>query len=163
MELAPDFREFLSLLLSQNVRFLLVGAHALAVHGRPRYTGDLDVWVGVTPANARRVLTALRAFGFGAVGLSLKDFAATDQVIQLGYPPLRIDVLTGISGLSFTSAWKHRLTASIAGLEVPVLGRDDYLANKRAAGRPKDLADIALLEEDDAPQPANGKRRRTRR
>ncbi len=147
MELAPDFREFLSLLLSQNVRFLLVGAHALAVHGRPRYTGDLDVWVAATPANARRVIAALRAFGFGAVGLSLKDFTGTDQVIQLGYPPLRID----------------GLTASIAGLEVPVPGRDDYLTNKRAAGRPKDLADIALLEEDDAPQPANGKRRRTRR
>ena len=147
MELASDFREFLSLLLSKNVRFLLIGAHALAAHGRPRYTGDLDVWVSPTQANAKQVIAALRAFGFGTVGLSAKDFGAMDRVVQLGYPPLRIDILTSISGVFFPAAWKHRLVASIAGLKVPVLSRDDYLTNKRAAGRPKDLLDVALLEE----------------
>ena len=147
MELHPDFREFLSVLLSKNVRFLLVGAHALAVHGRPRYTGDLDVWVQPTPANARRVVAALKALGFGSVRLSTKDFTRKDRVVQLGYPPVRIDVLTAISGVVFGPAWRRRIVAPIDGLRLPVLGRLDYVANKRAAGRPKDLLDLALLEE----------------
>ncbi len=157
MELQPDFKEFLSGLLSKNVRFLLVGAHALAAHGRPRYTGDLDVWVEPTAANARRVLSALRLFGFGAVGLTTRDFSRRDRVTQLGYPPVRIDILTGISGVEFPGAWKRRIEVSLAGMTVPVLSRADYVDNKRAAARPKDLLDVALLEELDPPSP---KRRR---
>jgi hypothetical protein len=146
-QLPPDWKEFLSLLVSHRVRFLVVGAHALAVHGRPRLTGDLDVWVDATPANARRVLAALAEFGFGSVGLGEADFTRPGMVIALGNPPLRVDVLTSISGVSFERAWRGRVRHRLSGVTVGVLGRREYRANKRAAGRPKDLLDLELLDE----------------
>lgn len=147
MVLHPDFRDFLRFMLSERVRFVVVGAHALAAHGRPRLTGDLDVLVEPTLSNGSRVLAALDAFGFGALALSPRDFAKADQVVQLGAPPVRIDILTGISGVRFETAWRNRVIVALAGMRVPVLGRRDFLRNKRASGRPKDLADVALLGE----------------
>ena len=157
MGLHPDFRDFLGLLLSHRVRFVVVGAHALAAHGRPRITGDLDVFVEPSAANARRVMAALTAFGVGAVGLSARDFEASAGVVQLGTPPVRIDVLTGISGVRFSTAWKNRTVVRLDGLSLPILGRRDFVRNKRAAGRPKDLLDVALLREGG---PRRVKRRR---
>jgi hypothetical protein len=152
MDLPADWKEFLSLLTSHRVRFLVIGAHALAVHGRPRLTGDLDVWVEPTLQNARRILAALDDFGFGSVGLSERDLTKPEQVIALGNPPVRIDLLTSISGVGFGSAWKERVRAEVGGVRVNVLGRRAYRRNKRAAGRPKDLLDLALL--DEVPRPA---------
>jgi len=155
MKLHRDFKEFLSLLLSHQVRFLVIGAHALAVHGRPRYTGDLDIFIDPTKANAKRLLLALSEFGFGGVGLRVEDFITPDRVAQLGYPPVRIDILTAISGVTFAQAWRGRKVSRIGTLELVFIGASEFMINKRASGRPKDLADIALLEESLAGKPAS--------
>lgn len=141
-----DFAEMLSALSEESAEFLVVGAHALAAHGRPRATGDLDIWVRPTPANAARVWSALVRFGAPLRDLSIADLSSVGIVFQMGLPPVRIDILTGITGVTFDEAWPRRLVANVAGLDVPFLGRDDLLANKRATGRPKDLADVAALE-----------------
>ena len=119
----------------------------MAAHGVPRATGDIDIWTDLAQGNAEKVFRALARFGapLGAIGVSATDFSAPDRVVQIGLPPRRIDVLTGVSGVDFQTAWKRRTLLSFAGLAVPVLGREDLIANKRAAGRPKDLADVALL------------------
>lgn len=146
MELPQDWQEFLSSLNASRVRYLVIGAHALAAHGAPRYTADLDVWVEADAANARRVVTALKAFGFGSLkGLSVEDFQNPEMVVMLGVPPLRIDLLTSISGCSFEKAWKRRLRTKLGGQPVSVLSREDLRVNKLAAGRPKDLLDVELL------------------
>jgi len=146
--LNDDFRDVLSLLLEEGARFLVVGAHAMAVHGVPRATGDLDIWVDRDPANAGRVWKALVRFGapIAALGVSEADLARADSVVQIGLPPRRIDLLTDITGVDFASAWDGRVAARVGTLEVPFLGRSELLANKRATGRPKDLADLAELE-----------------
>lgn len=142
-----DFIDLLRCLLKEDARFLVVGAHAMAAHGVPRATGDIDVWVAADGKNAACVFRALADFGapLGSLGVSTKDFTVPDRVIQLGLPPRRIDVLTGISGLTFDPAWDRREIFPFSDLAVPVLGREDLLTNKRAAGRPKDIADIAAL------------------
>jgi hypothetical protein len=142
-----DFVEMLSALGAARVDFMIVGAHALAAHGVPRATGDLDIWVRPAPLNARRVLEALRAFGAPLFDLTADDLAGPDTVFQIGVPPSRVDILTGISGVTFEEAWPNRMEIAVAGLSVAVIGRDDFVRNKRSAGRPKDLADIALLDE----------------
>ena len=142
----PDFRDMLSALSAEGVEFLVVGAYAVAAHGAPRATGDLDVWVRPTPENARRVLRALGAFGAPLGGLSAADLVLPDLVYQVGVPPRRIDLLTGIDGVSFEAAFPRRIEVVEGALRVPVLGRADLLVNKRAAGRAKDLADIDRLE-----------------
>ncbi len=144
-----DFRDFLAALLDAGARFLVVGAHALAVHGVPRATGDLDVWIACDPANADRAWAALLRFGapVGAIGISRDDLTRSDQVIQLGLPPRRIDLLTSISGVSFEEAWQERTIHETVGLQVPFLGRAALVRNKRASGRPKDLADLEALGE----------------
>ena|SRR5438034_7820521 len=144
-----DFVEMLSELFAANVDFIVVGAHALAAHGVPRATGDLDIWVRPSPDNAQRVLEALGRFGAPLFDLTVADLCRSDTVFQIGQPPARIDILSGISGVDFDEAWAKRMTVSIGGLDVALLSRDDFIANKRAAGRAKDLADLALLEEDD--------------
>lgn len=143
-----DFLDFLSALLEAKARFLVVGAHALAVHGSTRSTEDLDVFVDRTHANAQRIWSALIAFGapVETLGISPADFERPDQVIQIGVPPRRIDVLTGISGVTFEEAWRGRVDHDVARISVPFLGRDDLLKNKKASGRPKDLADIREIE-----------------
>ena len=141
-----DFDEMLAALSAAGAEFLVVGAHAVAVHGRPRATGDMDLWVRPTADNAARVWQALVAFGAPLTQLTPADLARPDVVFQIGVPPSRIDVLTGISGVSFDEAWPRRVTVTVEGRTVPVLGREDLIRNKKASGRPRDLADVAELE-----------------
>jgi hypothetical protein len=145
----PDFADILSALSAAGVEFLIVGAHALAAHGVPRATGDLDIWIRPTPDNAERTLRALAAFGAPLSDLSVEDLTKTDTVFQMGLPPSRIDILSGITGVSFADAWERRVTVRLAEGEVAVLSKTDFIANKTAVGRPKDLADMALLDEAD--------------
>jgi len=144
-----------------GVRFLLVGAHALAAHGRPRYTQDLDVLVDPTPANARRVSAAIAEFGFKETARDWRWFSKPYRITMIGRLPMRIDVLTSISGVSFRAAWRNRTLASTTFGDVPVLGLSELRTNKLASGRPKDLADLALLDELKlASKPVRAKRRR---
>jgi predicted nucleotidyltransferase len=146
MELPQDWKEFLSLLVEHRVRFLLIGGHAMAAHGFPRFTADLDVWVEPGPTNAERVMSALVAFGFGDVrGLSNADFTSPGTVVALGHPPMRIDLLTSISGVEFKGAWARRRRTTVAGVRLWMISAEDLIANKRAAGRPKDLLDVETL------------------
>jgi hypothetical protein len=147
--MSRDFAEMLSALSAAGVEFLIVGAHALAAHGVPRATGDLDIWVRPTAENANRTLRALAMFGAPLADLSVEDLTKPDTVFQMGLPPARIDILSGITGVSFDDAWGRRASVRLATLDVPVLSRMDFVANKTATGRPKDLADIALLDEAD--------------
>jgi hypothetical protein len=144
-----DFRDLLRELVAAGAEFLVIGAHALSVHGVPRATGDLDVWIRSTPENAERVMRALRSFGapVEALGMDAGDFTRPDVVAQLGVPPYRIDLLTSISGVQFDDAWAERVHGEIAGVHVPVLGRQSFVRNKRATGRTKDLADLESLGE----------------
>jgi len=144
-----DFRDLLAALLTAEARFLVVGAHALAVHGVPRATGDLDVWIAADPVNAERVWSALRSFGapVAAMGVSREDLTRPDMVVQIGLPPRRIDILTAISGVAFDEAWSGHVTHEVGGLPVPFLGRAELVRNKRASGRTKDQADLEALGE----------------
>lgn len=145
-----DWIDLLFALLDADVRFLVVGAHALGVHGVPRATRDLDVWVEPTPDNAARVWRALTAFGapLDALQLEQADFTDRATVVQLGVPPLRVDVLTDISGVpDFSAAWAARAEHRVRGRPIPFIGRDALIANKRATARPKDLADLDALGE----------------
>ena len=151
MELSPDFQEFLASFVSRDVRFLIVGGYALAVHGHPRYTKDLDVWVGTDPGNAERVVEALEAFGFGGLGLTPDDFQQPDVVVQLGREPQRIDILTFATGLVFDEAYQRRITVPIGDVLVPFISVDDLRVNKLATGRLRDVADAA-----DLPPPTPG-------
>ena len=142
-----DFRDLLAALTETGTRFLVVGAHALAAHGVPRVTGDLDLWIEPTEDNAARVWAALTVFGapLPSLGIRASDFTQPDQVIQLGLPPYRIDLMTGISGIHFGDAWQGRLAGTLFEVPVGFLGRDAFIANKRASGRPKDLEDLRAL------------------
>ncbi len=148
MHLSPDFRELVAYFHAREVRFLIVGAHAMALHGRPRYTGDVDVWIDPAPENAGRVAAALVDFGFQSLGLTDADLATPDRVIQLGFPPNRIDLLTGLSGVSFEPCYQQRVTVTLQTTRLPVIGLECLRANKRATGRLQDLADLALLDQD---------------
>ena len=142
----PDFVERLSALHDAGAEYLVVGAHALAAHGRPRATGDLDIWVRPTPANAKRVYAALARFGGPLHDLAPDELAAPDLVFQIGVVPARIDILTSVSGVSFEEGWISRIAVPIGTLTVPVIGRECLIRNKRASRRPRDLADLADLE-----------------
>lgn len=144
--LSNDLREFIHLLNTKNVRYVIVGAWALAFHGRPRYTGDLDVFVARDPANADRLMSVIDAFGFGQTGIEREDFLQEDYVIQLGQAPNRLDLLTGISGLTFEEAWQERESGNLSGIDVNFISREHLIRNKQAAGRDKDLGDVKLLE-----------------
>ena len=141
-----DFVDLLRALSEAEARFLVVGAYALAIHGHPRATGDLDVWVEPTPENADRVFRGLRKFGAPLSDVTAGDFARPHLVYQIGLPPWRIDVLTDLTGVTFAEAWPERIRRSMGGVEVDVIGRMAYIRNKKAAGRPQDLADVARLE-----------------
>ena len=144
-----DFEEMLAGLSAAGVDFMVIGAHAVAVYARPRATGDLDIWVRPTPDNAERVWAALAAFGAPLHELTREDLTADDLVFQIGLEPNRVDILTTIGGVDFEHAWPRRSTVQLWGLSVPVIGRDDLIICKRAAGRPQDLADVAELERGD--------------
>jgi hypothetical protein len=146
IELNRDWTQFLSALIARGVKFVLVGGHAVAAHGEPRLTEDLDVFVEPTIQNAQRLREALVDFGFGAVAPSAEDLATADRIFMLGRKPWRIDILTGIDGVTFGEAWASRVEVEFAPSPLFVMGRQALLANKRAAGRDKDLLDVALLE-----------------
>ncbi len=146
METSRDFEEFFGLLDSNKVRYVIVGGYAFAIHARPRYTGDIDVFVDASPDNAEKVIKALSEFGFGDVDISMDDLTRPDQVIQLGNPPLRIDILTSISGVSFAEAWKNKVSGMYGRQQVFFIGKKDLIENKKASGRKKDLLDLEDLE-----------------
>ncbi len=139
-----DFKEFAELLDARGVDYLVVGGYALAAHGHPRYTGDIDFWVRPTPDNIARLLLVLDDFGFGSLGLTSDDFA-TDTVVQLGQPPRRIDLLTAIDGVAFDACFARRERVDLAGVKLNIIGLEDFKTNKRSAGRLKDLADLESL------------------
>jgi len=143
-----DFKEFAESLHARGVEYLIIGGYALAAHGHPRYTGDIDFWIRPTPDNLERLLTALKDFGFGSPGLATHDFTP-DAVIQLGQPPRRIDLMTKIDGVDFDRCYARRETVELAGLRLKIIGLEDFKANKRATGRLKDLADLEGLEPPD--------------
>ena len=145
MSLSPDLREFIELLNSRGVEYVIVGAHSLAFHGRPRYTGDLDILVRPSPENAEKIATVLTEFGFAETGFKPSDFVEPDQMIQLGRVPNRIDLLTGITGVITSEAFETKITTDLAGLPVFMLSKDLLIQNKRAVGRPQDLADLDAL------------------
>jgi hypothetical protein len=148
MEVQSDFRDLLALLNENKVEYLIVGAYALAFYGAPRYTGDIDVFVRPHPENAQRVLDALIDFGFEFSNLAVDDFCTPNRVVQLGVPPVRIDMITSISGVSWEEANESKAQGVYGDVPVYFIGRKQYLANKRASGRKKDLADIEALGED---------------
>ena len=144
--LNPDYRDILSALSGEKAEFLLVGAYALAAHGLPRATGNLDLWVKPESDNAARVMSALGAFGVPMKNLSAEDFTRRNTVVQIGAAPQRIDLMTTLDGVAFDYAWPRRLDIELDGIRIPVLNREDLATNKRAVGRPQDLADASWLE-----------------
>ena len=144
--MSPDFRDLLSAFNAQGVEYLVVGAHALAAHGYVRATGDLDVWVRPETGNAKRVLSALRVFGAPLADLEESDLLHPGTVYEIGVAPLRIDVLTGIDGVTFDEAWQGRIMAKFLEQPVPVLSAKHLITNKRAVGRAQDIADVEWLE-----------------
>ena len=147
MRLNKDLREFIALLNSTGVKYLIVGGHAVAFHGYPRFTGDMDFFVERAPENAVLLEQVLENFGFAGLGLTAKDFAEAEAVVQLGRPPNRIDLLTSIDGVSFEEAWKRKIDAELDGIPVHFIGKQDLCANKQASGRPQDAADLSKLKE----------------
>lgn len=145
MELDPDFREFIGCCVAHDVRFLVVGGYALAAHGHPRFTKDLDVWLWIDPGNARRLVAALTDFGFGSLGLTEADFVEPGIVVQLGHAPKRIDLLTSIDGVTFDECWPDRVGIDVGGVTVPFIDVAHLVVNKRASGRLQDLADVEAL------------------
>jgi hypothetical protein len=142
-----DFVDLLRAFLAADVRFLVVGAYALAAYGRPRATGDLDVWIEPTPENAERLLRALADFGAPLGDVTLSDFSKPGIVFQIGLPPRRIDILTELTGLTFAEAWPTHERYPFGPITADFLGRQAFIKNKRATGRPKDLLDLADLGE----------------
>ncbi len=148
MEVQKDFRDLLELLNAHKVEYLIVGAYALAFHGVPRYTGDMDIYVKPDPGNAQRIMAALKDFGFSSVELSATDFEAEDKVVQLGFPPVRVDIMTSITGVSWKEAASGQIEGKYGGVFVYYIGRQQFISNKRALGRKKDLADLEALGEE---------------
>jgi len=147
MEMDKDFNEFVELFITHDVQFLIIGGYALAAHGLPRATGDLDAWVWASDENALKIIAALNEFGFGDVGVTVSDFSREDSVVQLGYPPYRIDILTSIDGVEFKDAWDRRILVRVNQSDVPFISRQDLVTNKTAVGRPQDIADVKRLTE----------------
>lgn len=145
MEMAPDFDEFIGSLTAHGVEFLIVGAYALAFHGAPRFTGDLDVLIKPALDNAERLLSAVRDFGFPVAELTADAVVQERRMLQMGMEPVQIHIMSSISGVTWDEAWATRASVQLVNRELPILGRDALLKNKRAAGRPKDLADIDAL------------------
>jgi len=148
MEVQPDFKELLRLFNARHVDYLIVGGYALAFHGAPRFTGDLDILVKPDPDNAQKILLALAEFGFGSLGLTSQDFIETERVVQLGVPPVRIDLITSLTGVTWPEAWAGKISGRFGDVPVYVIGRAEFVINKRALGRKRDLADMEALGED---------------
>ena len=147
MGTCPDFKELLALLNAHGVEYLIVGGYALAYHGAPRYTRDMDLYVRPTRENGERTVSALREFGFGSLGLEAADFELPRRVIQLGHPPVRVDLVTSIDGVDWDAAYANRVQGTYGDVPVSYIGRREFVANKRATGRKQDLADLEALGE----------------
>ncbi len=147
VKLPPDFKEFLSLLHTHRVKYLLVGGYAVAAHGYPRFTGDMDVWIQTNTVNAENVLKVCREFGFDVPNLRVELFTDPKQMTRMGHPPLRIEILNSVSGLSFDAAWENRINEVWDGVPVFLISLEDLRTNKLASGRLKDLADLENLPE----------------
>lgn len=147
--LSKDFKEFIELLNEHDVRYLVVGGYAVAYYGHPRYTKDLEIWIDSSERNAQALVAALDDFGFGSLGVSIGDFMGESQVVQLGYPPNRIDILTGADGVVFDDCYERRDVVELAGTKVNFIGLEHLCANKRATGRLQDLADLKALEAEE--------------
>ena len=145
IKLAKDFRDFLKLCLDHEVRFLVIGGYAVVHHARPRYTGDLDIWVDSSKENAARVVAVLKAFGFRAKDVSTKLITRPGQIIRMGFEPMRLELFTRIPGVDFASCYERRTLVEIGRLRVPFISLEDLIANKRASGRTKDLQDLEEL------------------
>lgn len=148
METQSDFKELFESLNAHNVEYLVVGGYALAFYGSPRFTGDIDVWVRPDELNAKRLVDALNEFGFASLGLTADDFKSPATVVQLGLPPARVDLMTSVDGVSWPEGWTGKTAGDYAGVRVYFIGRKELVANKKAVGRHKDLADIESLGED---------------
>lgn len=144
--LTPDFREFLGFLNQNQVRYLLIGGYAVGLHGHPRYTKDLDIWVEASQENAEKVIKAIGAFGFTSLELQSEDFLKPGMFVQIGYPPVRIDLLTKPAGVEFAECFENRQEVEVDGIRVPLISLEDLRKNKRASGRNQDLADLEKLE-----------------
>jgi len=145
--LTKDFVEFIECCVAREVKFLVVGGYALAAHGHPRATKDLDVWILIDPANAARLVQALEDFGMESVGLKANDFLEPDIVVQLGYPPVRIDLITSATGVEFEHCWVNRMDVPVGPVTAGFISREDLITNKRSAARPQDLVDVEILED----------------
>ena len=143
--LNPDFKEFIRLLNVHRVDYLVVGGYAVAYHGYPRYTKDIDIWIKCDAANSKRLLEALDTFGFGSLGLKEEDFIEADQIIQLGYPPARIDIITSLDGVDFSECHKRKVVVEIDRVDVSFISLQDLKKNKTSTGRTQDLADLEHL------------------
>ncbi len=147
MDAQPDYKELLGLFNEHNVEYIIVGSYALAFHGAPRFTSDIDILVNPLSRNAESILSVLNEFGFGTLNLKKEDFQKADSVIQLGVPPVRIDIVTSLTGVSWDEADRGKVVGMYGGIPVPFLGKEQYVKNKRATGRLKDLADLEALGE----------------
>jgi hypothetical protein len=147
MEVQQDFKDLLALFNEHKIEYMILGAYALAFHGAPRYTGDIDILVKPDPINAQRIMAALNKFGFGLVGLKAQDFETPDKVIQLGVPPVRVDLVTSITGVSWEEAFSGRVEGKYGDIPAYYIGRQEFISNKQALGRKKDLADLEALGE----------------
>jgi hypothetical protein len=143
---SQDFKEFVRLLNHHSVEYLLVGGYALGIHGYPRYTGDLDIWINPTQDNARKMIDVVNEFGLSSLGLAATDFSESGNVIQIGYPPFRIDVITKPDGVSFEACYQRKVDVEYEGVPLSVIGLEDFKKNKLASGRPKDLIDLENLQ-----------------
>jgi len=143
--LSKEFKEFAKLLNDQKVEYLLVGGYAVVFYGYVRYTGDIDFWINPTKENAIRLIEVLDQFGFGSLNLTIEDFTKDDQIIQLGYPPNRIDIITSVTGLIFSDCYPKRKSFSIEDIEIQTISLKDLKKNKKASGRYKDLDDLENL------------------
>ena len=137
-----DFREFVELLEKHKIEYLIVGGYAVGFHGYPRFTGDLDIWIRISETNSTNMLLVVKEFGFGSLGLTIKDFSTNGNIVQLGYPPLRIDLLTEIDGITFDEAYPNKQEVLQDGFKYNFISYDDLLKNKKASGRHKDLDDL---------------------
>ena len=146
--LSRDFKEFIESLNANNVRYLVVGGYAVALHGYVRYTKDLDVWIEPKIQNANNVLNALTAFGFGSLDITANDFLEEGNIIQLGYPPNRIDLITSLKALMFENCYPERVQVDIQGVLIDFIDIENLKTNKKATGRPQDLADLENLTTD---------------
>jgi hypothetical protein len=141
-----DFREFVELLNKHNAEYLIVGGYAVAIHGYPRYTGDLDIWLNPTKENVAKVLNALSEFGFSSLDIKETDLLKIGNIIQLGYPPVRIDLLTAIDGVDFDDCFNNKVDLEIDDINIKFLGKNDLIKNKQQSGRFRDLDDLRNLQ-----------------